>query len=61
MAQVEEVVKTCIGTKVLSRWDHLACRMAMDAVKTVALEERGRKEIDIKRYAKVEKVRQNLD
>ena len=30
--------------------------MALDAVKTVAVEMGGRREIDIKRYAKVEKV-----
>jgi hypothetical protein len=34
----------------------LACNIALEATKTVALEENGRKEIDIKRYAKVEKV-----
>lgn len=31
----------------------MACEIALDAVKTVYMEERGRKEIDIKRYAKV--------
>jgi hypothetical protein len=34
----------------------LACQIALDATATVALEENGRREIDIKRYAKVEKV-----
>ena len=34
----------------------LACTIALDATATVALEENGRREIDIKRYAKVEKV-----
>ena len=34
----------------------LACEMALDAVKTVSVEVGGRREIDIKRYAKVEKV-----
>ena len=34
----------------------LACNIALDATATVALEENGRREIDIKRYAKVEKV-----
>lgn len=33
-----------------------ACRLALDAVRTVYAEENGRKEVDIKRYAKVEKV-----
>ena len=35
----------------------LACNIALEATATVALEENGRREIDIKRYAKVEKVR----
>lgn len=34
----------------------LACKIAIDAVNTVKIEENGRVEIDIKRYAKVEKV-----
>ena len=34
----------------------LACQIALDATSTVFIEENGRKEIDIKRYAKVEKV-----
>ena len=40
-------------------YDHrsdLACKIAIDAVNTVRVEENGRVEIDIKRYAKVEKV-----
>jgi hypothetical protein len=34
----------------------LACNIALDAVNTVAIERGDRKEIDIKNYAKVEKV-----
>lgn len=34
----------------------LACNIALDATTTVMVEENNRKEIDIKRYAKVEKV-----
>lgn len=51
-----EVVKSCVGTKFIGRWSDLACQIALDAVHTVLLEENGRREIDIKRYAKVEKV-----
>lgn len=51
-----EVVKSCVGTKFIGRWSDLAVKIALDAVETVTLEENGRKEIDIKRYAKVEKV-----
>lgn len=34
----------------------LACDIALDATQTVATEDKGHREIDIKRYAKVEKV-----
>ena len=37
-------------------WNDLACGIALDAVKCVHLDKGGYKEIDIKRYAKVEKV-----
>ena len=40
----------------LSRGD-LATSMALKAVRTVLKDDNGRREIDIKRYAKVEKVR----
>ena len=43
-------------TVFLCRGD-FACKIALQAVSTVLLEENGRREIDIKRYAKVEKVR----
>lgn len=34
----------------------LACKLAIDSVKCVTIVDGNRKEIDIKRYAKVEKV-----
>lgn len=40
----------------ISRWPDLAVNIALDAVTTVLLEENGRTEVDIKRYAKVEKI-----
>ncbi|XP_022105850.1 T-complex protein 1 subunit gamma-like [Acanthaster planci] len=51
-----KIIQSCVGTKFISKWGTLACDIAYDAVTKVALEENGRKEIDIKRYAKVEKV-----
>lgn len=50
------VINSCIGTKFIRHWSQLTCQIALDAVYTVMLEENGRKEIDIKRYAKVEKI-----
>lgn len=54
--KLAEVVKSCVGTKFIGKWSDLACEIALDAVHTVMLEEHGRREIDIKRYAKVEKI-----
>uniref|UniRef100_A0A667Y8E4 T-complex protein 1 subunit gamma n=1 Tax=Myripristis murdjan TaxID=586833 RepID=A0A667Y8E4_9TELE len=50
-----KILHSAINTKALSRWSELACSIALDAVKTVEIDENGRKEIDIKKYAKVEK------
>ena len=50
------IIKSCIGTKFVSKWSDLACKIALDAVSCVAMEENGRKEIDIKRYARIEKI-----
>uniref|UniRef100_A0A3Q2QTR9 T-complex protein 1 subunit gamma n=1 Tax=Fundulus heteroclitus TaxID=8078 RepID=A0A3Q2QTR9_FUNHE len=50
-----KIVHSAINTKALSHWSELACGIALDAVRTVEMEENGRKEIDIKKYAKVEK------
>ena len=47
-----KVIQSCIGTKFISRWADLACQIALRAVKTVTME----KEIDTKRYAKIEKI-----
>ncbi|XP_011213188.1 T-complex protein 1 subunit gamma [Bactrocera dorsalis] len=55
-AKMAEVVKACVGTKFIGKWSDLAVKIALDAVQTVALNENGRLEVDIKRYAKVEKI-----
>lgn len=54
--KVAEVVKACVGTKFIGRWSEMAVKIALDAVSTVMFEENGRTEIDIKKYAKVEKI-----
>merc|ERR1712004_535161 len=54
---VRKVIQSCVGTKFISKWSDMACDIAMDAVKTVTIESSGgKREIDIKRYAKVEKL-----
>lgn len=53
------LIKTSIGTKFVSRWSDLMCKLALQAVRTVAQDETGEtgvKTVDIKRYARVEKV-----
>merc|ERR1719235_1335010 len=54
---VQEVVQSSIDTKFVSRWGTLISDLAIKAAKTV-MEKMpdGRVEIDIKRYAKVEKI-----
>jgi len=56
--EMKKIVKSAIGTKFINKWCDLACDMAIKSVGCVAMEnkETGRREIDIKRYAKVEKV-----
>ncbi|XP_039492328.1 T-complex protein 1 subunit gamma [Drosophila santomea] len=55
-AKMADVVKACVGTKFIGKWSDLAVKIALDAVETVTLNENGRLEVDIKRYAKVEKI-----
>ncbi|KAF8230549.1 T-complex protein 1 [Tricholoma matsutake] len=50
------LIKTSIGTKFSARWSELMCTLALQAVRTVAHEDNGLKTVDIKRYARVEKV-----
>ncbi|GAA5982298.1 hypothetical protein JCM11641_001999 [Rhodosporidiobolus odoratus] len=50
------LIKTSIGTKFVSRWSDMMCRLALKAVQIVSKEENGNKTVDLKRYAKVEKV-----
>jgi len=50
------LIKTSIGTKFVMRWSDLMCKLALQAVRTVAQEDHGIKTVDIKRYARVEKV-----
>jgi T-complex protein 1 subunit gamma len=52
-----QLINASIGTKFVSRWSELMCGLALKAVRTVSLDTgAGKKEVDIKRYARVEKV-----
>lgn len=57
--EVAKIVKSTLGTKFLAEYMDLAVQMAITAVKTVTLKDDKTgsvQEIDIKRYAKVEKI-----
>ena len=52
-----QLISSSIGTKFVSRWSELMCSLALKAVRTVTHEVGGgKKEVDIKRYARVEKI-----
>ena len=54
---MHELIGASISTKFISRWSPLMCDLALRAVRTVSWDAGGgRKEVDIKRYARVEKV-----
>jgi T-complex protein 1 subunit gamma len=53
---LQKIVSSCIGTKFSSKWGNLIVDLAVKAVKTVYRKEGDFVEIDVKRYAKVEKI-----
>jgi T-complex protein 1 subunit gamma len=54
---MRNLITTSIGTKFTSRYSDLMCDLALQAVRTVSHDAGGgKKEVDIKRYARVEKV-----
>jgi T-complex protein 1 subunit gamma len=51
------IVRGCLGTKFVSRFGDLTSKLAIDAVRRIIVERKdGTKEIDIKRYARVERI-----
>ncbi|KAL5536151.1 CCT3 [Sanghuangporus sanghuang] len=50
------LIKTSIGTKFVVRWSDLMCKLALQAVRTVTQSDAGVTSVDIKRYARVEKI-----
>ncbi len=55
--QMYRIINSSIGTKFVSRWSNLMCGLALKAVRTVSLDiGSGKKEVDIKRYARIEKI-----
>ena len=55
--QLMNIVTSCIGTKYTSRFGPLMANLALDAVLCVAVHNPdGSREVDIKKYAKIEKI-----
>eukprot|EP00218_Dolichomastix_sp_CCMP3274_P006675 CAMPEP_0170143220 /NCGR_PEP_ID=MMETSP0033_2-20121228/9609_1 /TAXON_ID=195969 /ORGANISM="Dolichomastix tenuilepis, Strain CCMP3274" /LENGTH=554 /DNA_ID=CAMNT_0010379651 /DNA_START=32 /DNA_END=1696 /DNA_ORIENTATION=+ len=55
--QMLNIINSCIGTKYADRFGSMMSELALDAVMCVAVEHgEGKREIDIKKYAKVEKI-----
>ena len=54
--EMRALVRSSLATKFTSRYGDMIADLALDAVMRVTVDDGGRKEIDIKRYAKVEKI-----
>jgi T-complex protein 1 subunit gamma len=51
-----KIIDSCLGTKFSTRWGSLISSLALDATLTSMVEKDGKKDIDIKRFVKVEKI-----
>jgi T-complex protein 1 subunit gamma len=52
-----QLVKSSVGTKFISRWGDKMCELAIDAVNLITVDHgNNKKEIDIKRYLRVERL-----
>ncbi len=54
--KLNSLVNTCIGTKFSSRWGDKLVDMAVDAVMKIVNTTSQQKEVDVKRYVRVEKI-----
>ncbi|XP_065573420.1 T-complex protein 1 subunit gamma-like [Artemia franciscana] len=50
------ILRSCLATKMTKKYGDLLPQIALEAVRTVITEEGGKKVIDFKRYARIEKV-----
>lgn len=55
-AAMVKIIRLSIGTKYINKWLEKMCELALKAVRTVTVDLGGHKEIDIKRYARIEKI-----
>uniref|UniRef100_A0A0N5C3Z7 T-complex protein 1 subunit gamma n=1 Tax=Strongyloides papillosus TaxID=174720 RepID=A0A0N5C3Z7_STREA len=54
--EIGKVVKSCINTKMMNNFMDFAVDIAINAIKTIAVTDGATKDIDIKRYCRIEKV-----
>ena len=54
--RMTELLKACLGTKFITRHDELMVSIALEAVRTVRVVTDGKQVIDIKNFAKIEKI-----
>ncbi|KAL3104833.1 hypothetical protein niasHT_024032 [Heterodera trifolii] len=55
-SELTTVVKSCLGTKMLAKYMDLAVNIALSAVRTIDVTNNDFREIDIKRYCRIEKI-----
>ncbi|CAH2353966.1 T-complex protein 1 subunit delta [[Candida] railenensis] len=55
-AAMVKLIKASIGTKYINKWSAKMCELSLKAVKTVVIDNGGHKEIDVKRYVRIEKI-----
>lgn len=54
--KVIKLISASIGTKYISKWSEKICKLSLKAVRNVLVQDGDYKEIDIKRYVRVEKI-----
>lgn len=55
-AKLGELIQSCLGTKFVTRYNDLMVNVALQAVRTVLVDVDGKPVIDLKNFAKVEKI-----
>lgn len=55
-SELAKIIQSCIGTKFIRQWAPLMTSLALESVLTVKQQIGDRVEIDIKRYARIEKI-----
>ena len=51
-----KLIKASIGTKYVNNWSTKMCELSLKAVRTVMIQKGDYKEIDVKRYVRIEKI-----